>query len=340
MNAARQHSEFSPFMGFDHGPYGNAIETRVGVVSNRPNAEAVDQALSVRLANMSMISAIMVVVIHVLKRPQEVGSYAWWLRQFTGEGVCRIAVPFFFMAFGFFLAGHLKDEGWYGREIGKRMRSLALPYIFWSVVGFVVCSLILGAENIMADRSFVSGVLAFKRFGVVFGINPFCRPELRTLWFIRALFVLLLVSPLINKLVKLRWPGLAFAFVLYLIGKPILGIVYPGRIYEMLNFFFSFEGLMFFMLGLYFRQYSQCWLCLSLRASIILLVLGTVVLCVKILCEYLGFLYFAKLGLAVSIFLLLLGMISIVPSNRILFHSRDYAFPLYLIHLNVNWVAD
>ena len=69
--------------------------------------------VSAKFANMSLLSAVLVVIIHVFKRNQEFGTVVWWMRQFLGEGVCRIAVPFFFLAAGYFLAKHFNDVGWW-----------------------------------------------------------------------------------------------------------------------------------------------------------------------------------------------------------------------------------
>lgn len=63
-----------------------------------------DKSISIRFANMSVVSALMVVAVHVLKRGQVIESAEWWFRRFVEGGVCRIAVPFFFLAAGYFVA--------------------------------------------------------------------------------------------------------------------------------------------------------------------------------------------------------------------------------------------
>ena len=74
-------------------------------------------ALSNKISNMSLLCSIMVVCIHVLKRTQTRGSFALIIRHLSGEGLCRIAVPFFFTTAGYFLAVHFQEKGWYKREI-------------------------------------------------------------------------------------------------------------------------------------------------------------------------------------------------------------------------------
>ena len=57
-----------------------------------------------------------------------------WIRG-TGamgaHGLGKIAVPFFFLASGYFLAGHLDEDGWYGRKVKKRVFSLVIPLLLW-----------------------------------------------------------------------------------------------------------------------------------------------------------------------------------------------------------------
>ena len=77
----------------------------------------ISQASSLKLSRLSFVATIMVVFLHsydnALATSRD-GSFAWWLQEFVSQGICRVAVPYFFAVFGFML---FKD--WRGgAEIG------------------------------------------------------------------------------------------------------------------------------------------------------------------------------------------------------------------------------
>lgn len=104
-------------------------------------------------------------------------------------GVLKFAVPWFFFASGF----------WYGRrprrwrdEMGKRVRSLLVPYFLWNLIWFPVlfsCNWIgwryFGAERVV-DGSVDSIVRCL-------GFSPWRWPALVPTWFLRALFVVVAI---------------------------------------------------------------------------------------------------------------------------------------------------
>lgn len=61
-----------------------------------------------KIRNMGILCAFLVVIIHV--RPMfATGTIGWWVREIAEEGICQIAVPFFFIVSGFFLGKELKS---------------------------------------------------------------------------------------------------------------------------------------------------------------------------------------------------------------------------------------
>lgn len=83
--------------------------------------------LSSKFKNMAFIAACLVVLIHSGKAEEQDGS-SWWFVQLVTEGVFRMAVPFFFLTSGFFLAQYIDGCGWWRREVKKRVRSRGLDY--------------------------------------------------------------------------------------------------------------------------------------------------------------------------------------------------------------------
>ena len=52
------------------------------------------------------------------------------MKYFAEPGIGQCAVPFFFIASGFFLAGHMCETDWWNRECKKRVRMLLVPCLF------------------------------------------------------------------------------------------------------------------------------------------------------------------------------------------------------------------
>ena len=99
---------------------------------------AISAELSRRLQVFGFFNALLIVLIHSMPSP-EFGSMKWWLTELLGRyGLCRIAVPYFFVAAGFFVAGHVYEDGWYKREVHKRVSTLVVPYLLWVCIGLVI----------------------------------------------------------------------------------------------------------------------------------------------------------------------------------------------------------
>ena len=88
-----------------------------------------------KIAIFSFVCAALVVQLHIgLLGAVELSFGGKLIREIVTHGLCQIAVPFFFVVSGYFLSRHFDEVGWYRRELFKRLRSLAVPYLFWSIV--------------------------------------------------------------------------------------------------------------------------------------------------------------------------------------------------------------
>lgn len=72
----------------------------------------IDKALSNKISNMGVVCAMSVVMTHVFPKV-EVRSFTWCVDRFIFDGVGLVAVPYFFIVGGFFLARHINESGWY-----------------------------------------------------------------------------------------------------------------------------------------------------------------------------------------------------------------------------------
>jgi hypothetical protein len=149
-------------------------------------------------ASMSFFSACMIVGLHSMSCDGG-GFVAKMIFRVLGA-LFATAIPWFFFAAGFFLCGHYGEEGWWLKEIKKRIRTLLVPFWIWSAIIFVfhvAIALVIhkvgyryGGEDAMEWLS-VSGIVR------LVGLD--LRETMPTMWFLRSLFVLVALSPIIIR---------------------------------------------------------------------------------------------------------------------------------------------
>ena len=139
----------------------------------------VDSDTSNKMANMGFLCAIFIVLLH------------------SGcGGITSVAVPYFFLAAGYFLAGHIGEVGWWKGEVCKRVRSLLVPMWIWGACSIMVELLLqwgirlTGYDYHGEQLSFLYRLL--RGGGVLFTVN------MGVLWFVRMLFFLVVISPLLR----------------------------------------------------------------------------------------------------------------------------------------------
>ena len=197
-----------------------------------------------KIKNIGIVCALLVPFIHV-GRPLRVGSGGWWLYQFTAEGISRIAVPFFFACSGFFLARHFDENKWYREMVQKRVKSLVIPYLLWSFIYFCFTYIIfLISHNSPQAWQIAKPMSVWERILQALGLNFSILPMLYPLWYVRALFFLVLASPLFALCVKTSKISLIIiTLVPYILFNP--GDVSPIGMHIPL----PFEGVFYFSLG-------------------------------------------------------------------------------------------
>lgn len=213
---------------------------------------------STKISKISLICAFFVVCIHC--RPVgTLGGFTWWVNEIFNRGICFIAVPFFFIVSGFFLAKHIHENHWWKHEVNKRIKSLLIPYVSWSILYFLYTILLILIANIIANtsllRNFPTSLNGWLR---ILGLDPFCYPYLVPLWFVRCLFLFVLISPIIAWIVK-KGKTISFVFLLLIFPLGILrGIFQPveGDALWCIVGTFSFSNLFYFSLGFYLALYS------------------------------------------------------------------------------------
>lgn len=271
---------------------------------------------------MALICAILVVSIHVgLSGP--VHSLAWCLKEYVAEGVARIAVPFFFVVSGYFLAlRYLEVDGEFVRSwrfaCWKRVRTLLVPYWIWNLC---YAPLIIGIEllsDAVAGRT-LRPVAWLSTLGSITGIDLMNDPILFPLWYVRSLFVFVALSFILWPLV--RRLGLCVPIFFYAISMILkrLDIALPNVL--------PMEGLAYFSLGLCIACGWRFSMPKTMSAIIVIIALFTFGV-VKWVCPETNILSW-------WIPLMLLGVWGVMPDRSFRREIVSLAFPIYVLHMFV-----
>ena len=255
---------------------------------------------------MSFCCACLVPLIHmtsfgVVSLENSVGSSM--LFHFLHHGIASIAVPYFFFASGFWLGKHDLEVD-YTSEIKKRCVTLLIPIMIWGSLWWVYrwrCSV-----------SWSSTV------GLCVGL-----PKYEPLWFLRTLFIIVIVSPVLRKLSENRlW--MLFLFV-FSIGYPLF--VGRGILYQFLRYFISPGGIFWFSCGLIMSDKRKIhWL--TMERCLVLFAIGILILALKI---YLPDVCMISVN-QMAVPFLLCGLSGLMPKREIPYIFTSIPMLMYLSH--------
>ena len=294
--------------------------------------EPVSEELSCKFKNMAIVCAILVVFIHIPLGRLESGSVLWVFDMLVRWGIAQIAVPFFFVASGYFLAGHIGEDGWWKREILKRIRTLLVPFILWNAIFILYGMTLATVADLVAHRAFGTSFAYAKNPGYfLLGFDPLAPPPLGSMWYIRTLLLLTLVSPVIVWVLK-RFPR---AFIL---SAWVLSLVAGANNWDRTNALpLCVEeigrGLVFFAVGIFLRRNSirvagrKLWA----WSSVIALALLAVHMGQDVGQGYTGMSREASLGI-VAIPFMLYAVWGMIPAKPWAKGFTSLAFPCYLMH--------
>lgn len=291
---------------------------------------SISKETSRRMAVMSFVCACLIVLIHCTPAPDK-STWQWWVANLLGaNGLCRIAVPWFFVASAFFLAGRFGETSWYSNAVKKRVRTLLVPFVIWAMIGLLFhwlmwygiqkAGYVCGVQNPMAN-----GILP----GLVgaLGFDP-SRMNIGPIWYLRMLFALVLVSPLIC------WATLRFRCavpVVLLLGYGVYdSVVHFTDFWE---YVISLRGIAYFSVGVAVRFGMFCGILgVARRMQSLTFMLAAVSLLVNMIARYYG----ATLLENLSDFLmvpLLMGLVwRSFTSVRLPVWCTTNAFALYVMH--------
>ncbi len=172
-------------------------------------------------------------------------TFTTFFEYFMANGVLRFRIPLLFIISGYIYA--MKDDQPYKTLIGKRARTLVVPYLVWSAVGLLITYLwqqfpVTAQAVLDAKLDQMGDDRPYREIGWpgIFTRWLFA-PISFQLWFILALFITNLVYPLI------RWCLKNFAAVWF-------GVTFLMWILELGFFVFDGRGLFFFSLGVWLQK--------------------------------------------------------------------------------------
>ena len=192
---------------------------------------------------LRFILACLVVILHATGKG-DLGSDAYSVtRVILGKGICRIAVPTFFLISGYLFFNHLTewDLTVWQDKIKRRCRSLLLPYLLWNAIAFfafffyaLVRAKINGETPVSLPDFFHQ-----QKGWWMFWDNSNGSPIDYPLWFIRDLFLFDLATPIIYLLIKnLRFIGILSIYIVHIFS----GVIPEGLCYFALGAFLQVKG--------------------------------------------------------------------------------------------------
>lgn len=224
---------------------------------------------SQKIANAAFIFAVFVVIIHCYL-PTNGSVAAQFLSLVVGGGaepykgaIVRVAVPFFFIVSGYFLAMRMDEVGWWKKALMKRALTLLLPFFIFNCL--YVCVRMIAHLFLHVDDGGIS-----KNLLGALGLVPWLPSALGPSWFLKSLYFCVVISPVLCMFQR----RLVFVSLILL----YIGLAPFPNGGGMLRRFFcwtiSLEGLFYFYVGILL---SQTNVTLSQRCSRMLTWLSVVV---------------------------------------------------------------
>ena len=180
---------------------------------------------------LSFICALLIVPIHASYLGQGVSMtrFERCVMFVISDGVCRVAVPFFFIVSGFLLAVKFRPTKiWYGNILRKRFKSLYVPFLLWNVIYF--CFQLANGKGFVdvAER--------------ILGYNVFVYPSCMQFWYLQSLFIVILIAPFLLSILRSKCISIMLLlFCLIGVATNNYGINLPQPLF-LINFFWMFVG--------------------------------------------------------------------------------------------------
>lgn len=190
---------------------------------------AVDQNLSSRINLMRILLICGIVFVHVPFDPQTspfLGKFGLfdWFRVFLGDSLFRIGVPCLSAISGYLLFRRGLSEFRFAPVVRSKLKTVLLPFLLWNL-GLLLVVILMQRAHVgigYFPDLWSSSPAEFTNYAVAFQGYPINLP----LYFLRDLFVCILLSPLLVALVaRAPWMTCGGLFLLAILPDVTIGLV-------------------------------------------------------------------------------------------------------------------
>jgi len=283
-----------------------------------------NKRLSQKIAELSLFTTFLIVALHV-HADFVPGSGAYFFYTVL-RGLAAIAVPYFCLVSGYFLAVHMGEKGWWGSALRKRVHSLLIPFFFWNVAAWLFYFAfhhLAALKGISFGDGYVQGITP-GRVAAWLGFDPFDYPMHGHYWYVRMLWVFVLVSPAFVICRRSLLPVCGLLIALLVFNR----IQVPDAPWSFFwEWTFPIRCLFFLAVGVYLSNHQVTPLHTSRRTGLIALLFGIAML-VLLGC---GVALPPEAGLLMTL-CLLLGVWDLWPVMGLPSLLLSCAFPIFTIH--------
>ena len=202
--------------------------------------------LSRKLRVISFILIVMVVLLHAHNLRGDSDLINYYVQNLISNGFTKLCVVLFFLISGYLFVINVEEAtvGTFLTKIKSRVRTVFIPYLLWSFLGIAIFFIL---QSLPVVRSFFNNSPISERSASELLYIWLLKPLPYQLWFLRHLFIVVLLSPLLYAIVKyLKYPALLLIALLLLNILRLPPTTLIGNV-----------SLAAFSLGLWFSVHAQ-----------------------------------------------------------------------------------
>lgn len=208
------------------------------------------------ISNMCFIGALLIVALHSIPTPQSTKEEFIIDLFFHRLGFLSVTVPLFFGISGYLLVGHIEQPCWWKESVVKRIKTILIPFFAWTFLFVAVKTFFLTLAYVLniplvTPNPCPNGVgwLTLE----LLGLDVFHQTGI--VWYLRSLFLYVIVSPLFVFLAKKRsWmSGMAMVLILFISRYSSNGVTHIALLDGFLAHTLYMEGLLAFYIGIFLR---------------------------------------------------------------------------------------